>query len=294
MNLYLLAVASQTGGTSIATPIALGIASNLITHILIVWMGRFVRKWIASSTPIVGRIWIWSKPVSFTIFFLIAAICGLTTEGLIQVFWVTFTIFAAVSFFWFLYYPTIKMANAGIVGLDSHIFKGINYKKSLELCKNDLYFLGVGAAKLNEHPNELENAIRKSSSPANPVRFLLCDPSSPMLASFAARAGVNADEYSKKVEQSIKSLIALRDEKSLNIEIKLYNARAEHMMPKFRLMFINGDVCLMSYTIFGEGVEKNLPQYWIRQWQGRGDKSTLYYALNMYYEQLWTSSKPAK
>ncbi|WP_411825622.1 hypothetical protein [Luteolibacter sp. AS25] len=294
MFIQILADQTENGGSFTRNAIFWAIVANFLTQILMYCGGRFVRKWIASSTPTVGRIWIWSKPVIFTIIFVVTTCLSFASGGKWQTFWIAFTVGSAISSFWFLYYPTIRLANAGIVGIDSHISKGIDYKKSLNLCKNDLFFLGVGAAKLNENPKELEAAIRRSANPANPVKFLLCSPTSPQLAAFASRAGVDKDTYSRAVEASIKSLKNLRDEKNLNIEIRLYNASSEYLMPKFRLMFINGDVCLMSYTIFGEGLERNLPQYWIRQWQGKGDKTTLYYALNMYFEQLWMSSKIMK
>jgi hypothetical protein len=202
-----------------------------------------------------------------------------------------FCISTAIFCIWFLWYPIFLLANAGIVGVDRKLNKGTDYKKSLQMCQHDLFFLGVGSSKLSEHATELEEAIKKSSNPNNVVRFLLCDPESPQLVAFAERMNKQADSYKKLVQASIDRLEELRSSKNLNIEIRIYHARNENEMPLFRLLFVNGDTCLMSYTVFGEGIEGDLPQYFLKQ-RKINDKYSLYYAMKQYFENLWKSSTP--
>jgi hypothetical protein len=263
---------------------------NIACTLLLIWTDRLFRSKLAFSTPNIERIWLWGKPIIYALLLIASILFSAYSEPPWKTTLTWLCITLSLVFIGLLQWPVIKFAQTGIVGVDKHISKGLDYKKSLKLCKHDLFFLGVGATKLLNEKQEFEEAIRRCSSPANPVRFLLSNPQNPILTLAANRAGVTATEFSDKVQKSIDEIKELRDKKGLNIQIKLYDASSEQQMPKFRLLFLNGDICLMSYTIFGESIETTLPQYWVKQWKGKGDKYSLYYPLHMYFEQLWTSA----
>ena len=150
----------------------------------------------------------------------------------------------------FLGWEVVRLWFVGIVGCDREIRIGIDYAKSLSMCKTSMEFLGVGAAKLTAQSGEFENAIRRCASDVVPVRLLLCDPASENLAIIAKQAGVPEEEYRRKVRESLRVIADLRNRREQNIQVRFYPTR---FMPLFRLIFINGSICLASHYKFGEG-----------------------------------------
>jgi len=63
--------------------------------------------------------------------------------------------------------------DVGLIGADRTIRGGLDYTRSLKMCRNSLSFLGVGARKLTEHAPEFENAMQRCNRPNRPIRLLL-------------------------------------------------------------------------------------------------------------------------
>jgi len=196
----------------------------------------------------------------------------------ISVFIFGWVVFAEFEAFWRL----------GLIGTDRTIAKGIDYRKSLNLCKDSLEFLGIGANKLVNEQKAFRDAINRCHRPDHSIRFLLCPPDHEELIRIARQAGRPETEYQEKVKSSLRELCELKNKHGRNIEVKFYKK-----LPLFRLMFINDTFCLASHYILGEGEGSQLPQLHLwRKPPGRRDIESLYSPLRRYYDQLWQEAEP--
>jgi hypothetical protein len=173
----------------------------------------------------------------------------------------------------------------GIIGADDEIDKGLDCKRSLQLVTNSLDFLGIGAYKLTKEKAEFEAAIQRCSRESRPVKFLLCNPTNAELEEIARQAGKDPAEYRSRVVESLRSIAALRNLRDRNIEVRLYDR-----LPLFRLMFIDGWLCLASHYVFGEGDGGKWPQLLVST-QGRQVKTSLFYPFERYFNSLWQASE---
>jgi hypothetical protein len=176
-----------------------------------------------------------------------------------------------------------RMHNLGIVGIDQEIRKGIDYNKSLSLCRNTLHFLGIGARKLTIE-KEFENAISRCKD-TEPIKFLLCKPDHKQLQDAAARFGADREEYKKRVIDSIRTIARLK-EKCPNIEVRFYEE-----FQWFRLMFIDDSICLFSYNLMGQGDGSQLPQLHLATRQGEREVDSFYHVFARYFDNLWDKSE---
>ena len=172
----------------------------------------------------------------------------------------------------------------GIVGADREVQSGINYAKSLSMCKNSIRFLGIGASKLTDNRETFRKAIDRCHRTA-PVRFLLSQPNHPGLQDFARMAGKGEDSYQRTVTESLRFIASLRNTDKKNIEVRFYR-----QFPAFRLMFIDDRICLMSYYIMGKGNGSNIPQLQIVKNPGTQDTQALYFGFEEYFEKIWNDS----
>ena len=143
----------------------------------------------------------------------------------------------------------------GSVGADREVKSGIDYAAALGMCKHSFSFLGIGAAKLTQNQKAFRDAIDRCNR-AEPVRLLLSRPDAPELERFARMAGRDEESYQSTVRESLRFIASLRNKEEKNISVRFY----QHF-PAFRLMFIDGTICLMSYYIMGKGDGSNLPQF---------------------------------
>ncbi len=192
-----------------------------------------------------------------------------------------FVIWKELSQFW----------NSGLISLDRTIKTGVDYDKALQLCTNQLDFLGIGASKLTQS-SEFENAIRRCHRPNIPIRFLLTKPNNQLLIKAAQHIGTDPQDYQKRVAQSLGVLGRLRNDKHMNIEVRFYPSDRQSNMPLFRLMFINNSICLMSYNIFGEGDGSQLPQLHLKRSDNQRDTDSFYYPFRLFFDLLWQDSEP--
>jgi hypothetical protein len=171
----------------------------------------------------------------------------------------------------------------GVRGADRQIKRGIDYKKSLRLCHNELSLLGIGAAKLTAEA-EFEKAIMRCRQ-EKPIRFLLCKPTHDLLIEAAKRSGRSDEAYQKIVKDSLRRIATLRA-RYPNIQVRFYSE-----FQILRLMFIDDSVCLISYNVMGEGDGSQLPQLHVcKPSQTERVVNSFYYPLQIYFEQLWDES----
>jgi len=200
---------------------------------------------------------------------------------LISVFFVS-----SITTLFLLFRELQKTRAVGIRGADQDIDVGVDYKRSLQLCRNHLRFLGIGASKLTEHEKELEEAIGRCRKD-QPIKFLLLDPRNRSLVSAAKMHGEEGDAYSRRVKQSLKKIAELKKERKFNIQVRFYSQR-----PMFRLMFIDDSVCLVSYYVMGEGEGRHLPQlHFAKACEDSRVSTSFYHAFEMYFDMLWESAK---
>lgn len=176
----------------------------------------------------------------------------------------------------------------GLLGADRTIAKGIDYRKSLNLCTDSLEFLGIGANKLLNEREAFRGAINRCRRDERAIRFLLCPPDHEKLIDIARQAGRPDKEYQEKVKDTLRELRDLKEKKAINIQVKFYSK-----LPLFRLMFVNDTFCLASHYILGEGEGSQLPQ--LHVWKkppGQRDIESFYFPLKRYYEQMWEEARP--
>ncbi len=146
--------------------------------------------------------------------------------------WSSVISFVVVSFF--VWRELNQFWRLGLIGADREISRGIDYKRSLNLCSNSLDFLGVGASKLTRERKEFESAMERCHRSHTPIRFLLCDPNSPELERIARQAGRDREEYQTTVRESLQVIAKQRTDRARNIKVRFYKR-----LPVFRLMFID-------------------------------------------------------
>jgi len=173
----------------------------------------------------------------------------------------------------------------GILGVDRKIDTGVDFDKSLLLCKNQLAFLGIGASKLTKSP-EFEKAMFRCRQD-RPIKFLLCKPSDEYLISAAKRANQAEDKYKDVVIASLKTIADLKLNRKLNIEVRFYSEK-----PLFRLMFIDDAICLLSsYAKFGVSDGSEVPQLHLKNMTGSDYSISLFSPMEQYFNWLWNVSE---
>lgn len=179
---------------------------------------------------------------------------------------------------------------AGLEGADPAIRKGLNYKKALSLCHNELCLLGIGAAKLTAQPNFRAALKRCAEIEGGNIRFLLTRPENAFLQEAARQAGERVDEYQQRVEDSLRTLARIHLDEGVKMEVRFYTDPA--FIPLFRLMFIDDRLCLVSYNAFGHGDGSGLPQIRVSRRTDAQKHVSFYYPYRLYFETLWKRAEP--
>jgi hypothetical protein len=174
----------------------------------------------------------------------------------------------------------------GLVGVDEQMQTGIDHKKSLDLCQSSFRFLGIGASKLTTEVDAFEAAIDRCDHPHEATQFLLSRPDAEGLERIAHMAKRDRAEYQNAVQASLRVIAKLKRERKKNIEVRFYDD-----FPAFRLMFMNDNICLVSYYVLGKGSGGDLPQLHIIRTASAGDKSSLYYAFEYYFNSIWSAAE---
>ena len=177
----------------------------------------------------------------------------------------------------------------GVLGSDRTLTSGLNFKKALNLCKSSLSFLGIGAGKLMATGTTFEEVVRRCQGREQPVRFLLCSPMNDELEVIAAQAGKPKSEYKEDLKKSLRRLAQLRIERKWNLEVRLYTS-----LPTFRLLFVDDELCLVSYYRFGDDDGSTLPQLHVARsgfWQRSIRSRSFYFGFQRYFEELWKVSE---
>lgn len=187
---------------------------------------------------------------------------------------------------WLLFQEVYQFWRIGLVGADVETRRGIDYPKALALCSNSLEFLGIGASKLTGAGEAFQKAIDRCDNPGRPIKFLLSSPESKGLQKIARNAGVSEQAYQETVRISLRVISSLRINREKNIEVRFYKE-----FPAFRLMFIDGEICLTSHYVLGKGDGSQLPQLHIIKKTADQDVDSLYYGFRFYFDSLWEEAE---
>jgi hypothetical protein len=193
---------------------------------------------------------------------------------------------AAAIFVISMLYELVQFWRVGLQVADVTVKRGLSYRRSLEICHNEMWLLGTGGHKLTSEDAFVPAVRRCSRFGATRVRFLLARPDSEFLLSAARRARKPATEYQQNVRTSLARLAELRE---LGIQVRFYQGAA---IPLFRLMFIDDRLCLLSYNHFGEGDGSQRPQLRVaKQSVRKRDVDSFYYPFRNYFESLWETAE---
>ncbi|MCA1473355.1 hypothetical protein I6F09_36705 [Bradyrhizobium sp. IC3195] len=185
-----------------------------------------------------------------------------------------------------------RFSNIGIHSAQSSVASGTNYSSALSLCRDNFSFLGTGAYKLVSEPRFKETLLRCNDS-QNPIRLLLSSPDNPLIRQAEQRAGVAPGTYRHNLISSLKMLSELRKERSAKFEVRFYKSETERDFENFRMMFIDDDVLLLSYNIYGNrDTGRNTPQLVLFKSSMKSSAGGFYAAFRGYFERLWNSSEP--
>ena len=257
---------------------------SLLVNILAGLVLIFLEKWLLPKLdrgnplyrryrlPFIGILWLIANLIYAHFLSESAPIFLIVTSAIIS--WI---IYRELNQFWCL----------GVVGADRETRLGINHEKALNLCTSSMDFLGIGGGKLRAYQSAFEAAIDRCSRPDRSIRFLLCRPNNEGLKRIAQSAGRDELSYQKVVQESLRMIAHLKNERAKNIQVRLYQD-----FPVFRLMFINDAICLASHYVLGKGGDgSEAPQLHIVKASKSRDVESLYYAFSSYYERLWQESE---
>ena len=261
-----------------AHDILIGIAGS-VGYAVLAYGARFLVGYLTNSNPLWRR-----QRLVFTVSAAIAVAASVVTWGhasplvttLLFSLLICATIFAELNQFW----------RIGLMGADRELQSGIDHAKALDLCQSSFTFLGIGASKLTGQKEVFERAIDRCDNPHDSIRFLLSRPDADGLERIARMAGRDRAAYQQNVQESLRIISRLKLDRSKNIEVRFYKE-----FPAFRLLFLNNNICLASHYVLGKGTGSDLPQLHIVRAEGAGDKASLYYGFDYYFNSLWQSAE---
>lgn len=192
--------------------------------------------------------------------------------------------------------PWWQLRNFRKMGLSAAFTKttqGIAFEASLSMATRNFDFLGIGANKLIKC-NNFEDAMVRCGSSGRIARFLLSHPENPSLERMAKRNGVDPKAYKERVQDTIEQIKKLQQKRGLNIEVRLYRGADDQDFQRFRLLFIDEELCLLGWTVWGAHEGRENPQVVLSNKKSGSDSDqTMYKAFSDYYELLWQESTPA-
>lgn len=186
--------------------------------------------------------------------------------------------------FGFQWYDASRFSRVGFRAAHQNAQEELEPRRTLKLVTNSLDFLGTGAAKLTRE-DEFTAAVLRCSATGAPVRLLLSNPGAENLRQAAQRADKPQSAYQQAVTSSLKVIAELRENRSARIEVRFYTGAR-----RFRMMFINDEVCLLSYNVYATQSPLSYPA--VRLHKAPDDElRSFYWAFKRYFEDEWESAE---
>jgi len=204
--------------------------------------------------------------------------------------WIMFSF--GISNIIFVYFALSGIYRLGISNAFSTTTKGISAERSLKMVKTDFSFLGIGANKLTSS-DEFRKALLRCKKEGGSVRFLLSDPDNKGLLELAGQNNKDNLAYKTRVRQSIREIHYQCKSTGVSCDIRLYSLENEKSLSKFRMMFVNSSICLLSHVVWNEAEGGDNSQLVLTRLSNRGE-SGLYHAYLDFFEDLWSSATVKK
>lgn len=214
---------------------------------------------------------------------LLAIVCGVSV--LFKVNALVLLVLSFLAFALLIYWLMNDLSRVGIANAFETTRKGVSAADSLKLVKRDLVFLGIGAKKLTE-TTEFDEMLARCKAAHGQVRFLLSSPENEALEELARQNGRNDLSYRSRVKESIREIFTRASSSGVDFEVRLYDLKQKVSLPRFRLVFIDGQLCVFSQLRWSEGEGLDNPQLILRDY-GSSAESTLYKGYRDYFDDLW-------
>jgi Ca2+/Na+ antiporter len=214
---------------------------------------------------------------------LLAIVCGVSV--LFKVNALVLLVLSFLAFALLIYWLMNDLTRVGIANAFETTRKGVSAADSLKLVKRDLVFLGIGAKKLTE-TTEFDEMLARCKAAHGQVRFLLSNPENEALEELARQNGRNDLSYRSRVKESIREIFTRATSSGVDFEVRLYDLKQKVSLPRFRLVFIDGQLCVFSQLRWSEGEGLDNPQLILRS-NGSSAESSLYKGYRDYFDDLW-------
>lgn len=215
--------------------------------------------------------------------FLLAIVCGFSV--LLKVNALVLLVLTLLAFAFLVYWLLNDLSRVGIANAFETTRKGVSAADSLKLVKRDLVFLGIGAKKLTETP-EFDAMLARCKTANGHVKFLLSSPGNEALEELARQNGRDDLSYRSRVKESIREIFTRATNSGVDFEVRLYDLKQKVSLPRFRLAFIDGRLCVFSQLRWSEGEGLDNPQLILRG-NGSSAESSLYKGYRDYFDDLW-------
>jgi hypothetical protein len=184
-----------------------------------------------------------------------------------------------------LWFDVSRYWTVGVRSADQKMEGDLLPANTLTAVRNSLDFLGTGASKLTIE-DEFREAVMRCTRNGSTVRLLLSQPDSANLRAAAQRAEKPIDAYERVVRESLRVIARLHEQQAAQVEVRFYTGTR-----RFRLMFVDDQVCLFSYNVYAS---RNALQYPVlRLFKSRREEvRSFYWAFEQYFEDEWKQAKP--
>lgn len=251
------------------------IFAAVVMGVLILAVAKFSRaKWLA-------RYSLRTKLLSSVL--VLAIVCGVSV--LFKVNALVLLGLTFVAFVLLVYWLLNDLSGVGIANAFETTRNGISASDSLQLVKRELIFLGIGAKKLTD-TNEFDAMLARCKAAQGRVRFLLSSPENEALEALARQNGRNDLSYRSRVKESIREIFTRAAASGVDFEVRLYSLKQKVSLPHFRLVFIDGQLCVFSQLRWSEGEGLDNPQLILRG-NDSSTGSSLYKGYRDYFDDLW-------
>jgi len=214
---------------------------------------------------------------------LLAVVCGISVllkMNALVLLGLTFLAFALL-----VYWLLNDLSGVGIANAFETTRNGVSAADSLKLVKHELIFLGIGAKKLTE-TSEFDAMLARCKAAKGRVKFLLSSPGNEALEELARQNGRNDLAYRSRVKESIREIFTRATGSEVDFEVRLYDLKQKVSLPRFRLVFIDSQICVFSQLRWSEGEGLDNPQLILRD-GGSSAGSSLYKGYRDYFDDLW-------
>lgn len=214
---------------------------------------------------------------------LLAIVCGasvLFKVNALVLLCLTFLAFALL-----VYWLLNDLSGVGIANAFETTRNGVSAADSLKLVKRELIFLGIGAKKLTETP-EFDAMLARCKAAKGRLRFLLSSPDNEALEELARQNGRNDLSYRSRVKESIREIFTRATSSEVDFEVRLYDLKQKVSLPRFRLVFVDGQICIFSQLRWSEAEGLDNPQLILRD-NDSSAGSSLYRGYRDYFDDLW-------